>query len=67
MLANHPQEHLEIIKGRHWELWLISPSKETFLGTYNTMEELNQVQAKLSNCWKKARYTRQPHLAHLKH
>ena len=67
MLANHPQEHLEIIKGRRWELWLISPSKNTFLGAFNSLEELNQVQTKIDHCWEKARYARQPHLAHLKH
>ena len=48
MLTNH-QKHLEIIKGQLWELWLITPSKETFLGAFNTLEELSQVQATIYN------------------
>ena len=66
MLANH-HKHLEIIKGRLWELWLISPSKETFLGEFKTLKELNQVQATIYNSWENARYAREPHLAHLWH
>ena len=67
MLANYPQKHLEIIKGRLWELWLISPSKETFLGAFKTLEELNQTQITLYHSWEKVRYAREPHLARLRH
>lgn len=67
MLANHRDKRLEIKKGRNWELWLISRSKETFLGAFNTLEELNQAQITLYHCWEKARYEREPHLAYLQH
>ena len=67
MLTNHPQKHLEIKKGRLWELWLISATKETFLGAFDTLEELNQAQITLYHCWEKARYAREPHLAYLRH
>jgi hypothetical protein len=67
MLANHPNKHLQIKKGRLWELWLISPSKETFLGEFNTLEELNQAQITLYHCWEDARYRHEPHLAALEH
>ena len=67
MLANHKDKRLEIKKGRRWELWLISASKETFLGAFNTLEELNQAQITLYHCWEKARYAREPHLAGLRH
>jgi len=66
MLTNH-QKHLEIIKGQLWELWLITPSKETFLGAFKTLEELSQVQATIYNSWERARYATQPHLAQLWH
>jgi len=66
MLTNH-QKHLEIIKGQLWELWLITPSKETFLGAFQTLEELSQVQATIYNSWERARYATQPHLAQLWH
>jgi len=66
MLTNH-QKHLEIIKGQLWELWLITPSKETFLGAFKTLEELSQVQVTIYNSWERARYATQPHLAHLWH
>jgi len=67
MLANHPGKRLEIKKGRFWELWLVSPSKETFLGAFDTLEELNQAQITLYHCWEDARYAREPHLAGLRH
>ena len=67
MLANHAHKRLEIKKGRHWELWLISSSKQTFLGAFKTLEELNQTQITLYHSWEKARYAREPHLARLRH
>jgi len=67
MLINHVHKHLEIKKGRQWELWLISSSKQTFLGTFKTLEELNRAQITLYHCWERTRYAREPHLAHLQH
>ena len=67
MLANHAHKRLEIKKGRLWELWLISSSKNTFLGAFKTLEELNQAQFTLYHSWEKARYAREPHLARLRH
>jgi hypothetical protein len=67
MLATHPGKRLEIKKGQHWELWLVSASHETFLGAFDTLEELNQAQITLYHCWEDARYAHEPHLADLKH
>jgi hypothetical protein len=44
MLAEDPNKHLEIKKNGSWELWLVSPTGQTILGTFPTLGELNQAQ-----------------------
>jgi len=59
MLTDHPDKRLEIKKGQLWELWLISPTVQTILGGFNTLEELNQAQITLYNAWEKPRLSRE--------
>ena len=59
MVGNNPGKRLEIKKGQLWELWLISPTLETVLGVFNTLEELNQAQITLYNAWEKPRLSRE--------
>ncbi len=59
-MLNHPLgKYLEIKKGQLWELWLISPTVETILGSVPTLEELNQAQITLYNAWEKPRLSRE--------
>ena len=60
MVGNNPGKRLEIKKGQLWELWLVSPSVQTILGAFNTLEELNQAQITLYNAWEKPRVPREP-------
>ena len=53
-----PLQKLEIKKDQNWELWLVSPLKRTKLGSFTSLEELNQVQITLYRAWEKARYPR---------
>ena len=55
MVMNDPEKRLEIKKGQLWELWLISPTVQTVLGVFNTLEELNQAQITLYQAWEKPR------------
>jgi len=59
MVNNNPQKRLEIKKGQLWELWLISPTVQTILGSFPTLEELNQAQITLYNAWEKPRLSRE--------
>ena len=59
MVGNNPGKRLEIKKGQLWELWLVSPSVQTILGVFNTLEELNQAQITLYNAWEKPRLSRE--------
>ena len=53
-----PFKKFEIIKDQGWELWLVSPSRRTKLGSFTSLDELNQVQITLFRSWEKARYPR---------
>ena len=53
-----PFQKLEIKKDQNWELWLVSPLKRTKLGSFTSLDELNQVQITLYRAWEKARYPR---------
>lgn len=53
-----PFQKLEIKKDQNWELWLVSPPKRTKLGSFTSLDELNQVQITLYRVWEKARYPR---------
>ena len=53
-----PFQKLEIIKDQGWELWLVSPARRTKLGSFTSLDELNQVQITLYRAWEKARYPR---------
>jgi hypothetical protein len=55
MVMNDPKKRLEIKKGKMWELWLISPTMQTVLGVFNTLEELNQAQITLYQAWEQPR------------
>ena len=55
MVGNDTGKRLEIKKGELWELWLVSPTVETVLGVFKTLEELNQAQITLYNAWEKPR------------
>jgi len=59
MVNNNPQKRLEIKKDQLWELWLISPTVQTILGSFPTLEELNQAQITLYNAWEKPRLSRE--------
>jgi len=59
MVNHHPDKSLEIKKGQLWELWLISPTVETKLGSFPSLEELNQAQITLYNAWEKPRLSRE--------
>jgi hypothetical protein len=59
MVQNNPQKHLEIKKGQLWELWLVSPSARTILGSFPTLEELNQAQITLYQAWEQSRLPRE--------
>jgi hypothetical protein len=63
MVNNDPGKRLEIKKGQLWELWLVSPTVQTILGVFNTLEELNQAQITLYNAWEKPRYEGIPYPA----
>ena len=67
MVKNNPQKRLEIKKGRQWELWLISPTVQTILGVFNTLEELNQAQITLYQAWEKSRLPRVSLPASIRH
>jgi hypothetical protein len=54
-----PFQKLEIKKDQNWELWLVSPLKRTKLGSFTSLDELNQVQITLYRVWEKARYPRE--------
>jgi hypothetical protein len=51
-----PLRRLEIKKGLDWELWLVSPPSRTKIGSFTSLEELNQVQITLYRAWEKSRY-----------
>jgi len=53
-----PFQKLEIKKDQDWELWLVSSIQRTKLGTFTSLDELNQVQITLYRAWEKARYPR---------
>lgn len=53
-----PFQKFEIKKGQGWELWLVSHAKRTKLGSFTSLDELNQVQITLYRAWEKARYPR---------
>lgn len=59
-----PLNKLEIRKDLDWELWLVSPTNQTKLGSFTSLEELNQVQITLYRAWEKSRYPlySEPHL-----
>jgi hypothetical protein len=59
MVNHHPDKSLEIKKGQLWELWLVSPTVETILGTFPSLEDLNQAQITLYNAWEKPRLPRE--------
>jgi hypothetical protein len=58
MAGNHPQNRLEIKKTQLWELWLITPSAATIIGSFNTLQELIQAQIVLYCAWEKPRLPR---------
>jgi hypothetical protein len=62
-----PLQKLEIKKDRNWELWLVSPLKRTKLGSFTSLDELNQVQITLYRAWEKARYPRAGYPTQLRH
>jgi hypothetical protein len=62
-----PFQKLEIKKTQNWELWLVSPIKRTKLGSFTSLDELNQVQITLYRAWEKARYPRGSSLSHIRH
>jgi hypothetical protein len=51
-----PFQKLEIKKDQNWELWLVSPLKRTKLGSFTSLDELNQVQITLYRVWEKSSY-----------
>jgi hypothetical protein len=53
-----PLNRLEIKKTLDWELWLVSPAARTKIGSFTSLEELNQVQITLYRAWERARYPR---------
>ena len=53
-----PFQKFEIKKDQNWELWLVSPLKRTKLGSFTSLDELNQVQITLYRAWEKTRYPR---------
>lgn len=59
MVKHHSDKSLEIKKGQLWELWLVSPTVETILGTFPSLEDLNQAQITLYNAWEKPRLPRE--------
>jgi hypothetical protein len=61
------EKKLEIKKGQLWELWLVSPPREIILGTFPTLEELNQAQITLYNAWENARYPQDTCLSLVRH
>jgi hypothetical protein len=62
-----PFQKLEIKKDQNWELWLVSPLKRTKLGSFTSLDELNQVQITLYRVWEKARYPRDGSLNLVRH
>jgi hypothetical protein len=62
-----PFQKLEIKKDQNWELWLVSPLKRTKLGSFTSLDELNQVQITLYRAWEKARYPRGSSQSQLRH
>lgn len=61
-----PLRKLEIKKGQDWELWLVSPLNRTKIGSFTSLDELNQVQITLYQVWEKSHYPlcTEPHLIH---
>lgn len=57
-MYTQPFQKLEIKKEQTWELWLVSSLKRTKLGSFTSLEELNQVQITLYRAWEKSRYPR---------
>ena len=55
-----PLRRLEIIKGQDWELWLVSPLNRTMIGSFTSLEELNQVQITLYHAWERSHYPYEP-------
>jgi hypothetical protein len=51
-----PLNRLEIKKTLDWELWLVSPASRTKIGSFTSLEELNQVQITLYRVWENSRY-----------
>ena len=66
-MYTQPFQKLEIKKNQNWELWLISPVKRTKLGSFTSLEELNQVQITLYCAWEKSRYPRGSSLTLVRH
>ena len=62
-----PFQKLEIKKAQNWELWLVSPLKRTKLGSFTSLDELNQVQITLYRAWEKARYPHGSSPSHVRH
>ena len=59
MVNHYPDKSLEIKKGQLWELWLVSSRRKIILGTFPSLEDLNQVQITLYNAWEKPRLSRE--------
>ena len=55
-----PLRRLEIKKGQDWELWLVSPVNRTKIGSFTSLEELNQVQITLYHVWEKSHFPYEP-------
>jgi hypothetical protein len=62
-----PFQKLEIKRTHNWELWLVSPRKRTKLGSFTSLDELNQVQITLYRAWEKARYPHGSSPSHVRH
>jgi len=65
MVNQQAEKYLEIIKGRLWELWLVSPTVKVILGAFPTLEELNQAQITLYHTWERSRSYQHPASADL--
>ncbi len=51
-----PLRRLEIKKGQDWELWLVSAVNRTKIGSFTSLDELNQVQITLYQTWERSPY-----------
>ena len=67
IMHTKPFQKLEIKRTQDWELWLVSSHKRTKLGSFTSLDELNQVQITLYRAWEKARYPRGSSSSYIRH